>query len=102
MVSGGGYCEAHKSKASGWNRYDRGSRHARGYGTQWERVRRQALQRDHGLCRVCLANGKVTPADAVDHIIPKSRGGGDDLENLQGICNTCHQQKTQREATGQP
>lgn len=99
LVPGGGYCQAHKAQSSGWNRYDRGSRHVRGYGAQWEKIRKQVLGRDHGLCRVCLAIGRVTPATAVDHIIPKSRGGGDDLGNLQAICDSCHRVKTQAEAS---
>lgn len=32
--------------------------------------------------------------DGIDHIIPRSRGGIDDPNNLQGMCHTCHSRKT--------
>jgi hypothetical protein len=34
----------------------------------------------------------------VDHITPKARGGSDLLDNLQTLCATCHQRKTNAEA----
>lgn len=36
-------------------------------------------------------------AVAADHIIPKSRGGTDDLSNLRAICEDCHKAKTSEE-----
>ena len=41
----------------------------RGYGSRWRRERAEFL-RDHPLCRMCQANGIVTAATLVDHIIP--------------------------------
>lgn len=38
------------------------------------------------------ANGKETMI-TVDHIIPKSRGGGDELANLQPMCFPCNTRK---------
>ncbi|MGE8515762.1 MAG: HNH endonuclease [Alcaligenes nematophilus] len=35
----------------------------------------------------------------MDHIIPKSQGGTDDLENLQTICGDCHKAKTLKESS---
>jgi 5-methylcytosine-specific restriction protein A len=37
-------------------------------------------------------------ATQVDHIIPVSEGGGDELSNLQSTCDPCHEAKTQEEA----
>jgi 5-methylcytosine-specific restriction protein A len=42
--------------------------------------------------------GRPTSFDAVDHITPKSLGGTDDPDNLELICESCHAEKTQREA----
>lgn len=70
------------------------SRHARGYGSAWDKVRALALKRDRGLCIPCLAGGRPTPATQVDHITPKAEGGTDDLTNLQSICAPCHEAKT--------
>ena len=76
---------------------DKGSRHERGYGAAWDRIRLQALKRDGYLCQPCLRAGRITEAKAVDHIKPKAQGGSDDLANLQGICDQCHADKTARD-----
>jgi 5-methylcytosine-specific restriction enzyme A len=78
--------------------HKRKSRHERGYGTAWEKVRDEALKRDKRLCQPCLKNGRVTSANAVDHIEPKAKGGTDDLANLQSICRSCHLDKTMTDA----
>lgn len=78
--------------------WSRESRHKRGYGAAWDRVRKQALRRDNHLCQPCLSRGHITAAEAVDHITPKARGGTDDLSNLQSICGDCHNDKTATEA----
>ena len=70
------------------------SRHSRGYDSRWERLRAQAMRRDMYLCQPCKRAGRVTPASAVDHIMPKAKGGADDLANLQSICGPCHDDKT--------
>jgi 5-methylcytosine-specific restriction protein A len=74
------------------------SRHARGYNTRWDKLRKRILARDMHLCQPCLDAGIATPAREVDHITPKANGGTDDADNLQAICTPCHQDKTAREA----
>jgi len=69
------------------------SRHARGYGRRWELLRAHVLATEP-LCRLCCAKGRVTPATAVDHVIPLSEGGSDDPSNLQPICESCHAAKS--------
>lgn len=78
----------------------KGSRHLRGYGHAWVKMRKQAMERDAYLCQPCAKEGKVTPATECDHVTPKAQGGKDVLRNLQAICRPCHQAKTQREANG--
>ena len=73
------------------------SRHSRGYGASWDRLRKTILARDLHLCQPCLATGRPTPAVAVDHIIPKAAGGDDNPANLQAICGACHDAKTNAE-----
>jgi 5-methylcytosine-specific restriction protein A len=85
----------------GWSADGRGSRQARGYGADWDKLRKVILERDKWLCRPCIISGRVTAAQAVDHIKPKAMGGGDDPENLQSICNACHSAKTQRDRRGE-
>jgi len=73
------------------------SRHERGYGKDWDRLRQQVMVRDKRLCQPCLRNGRATPAREVDHIKPKAKGGTDDMANLQAICSPCHREKSQRD-----
>ena len=105
---GSGLCQAHQSDKAVGKFADsrRGSRHERGYGTDWDKKRKRILSRDKGLCQTCLKRGKPRPARAVDHVINKAearrRGWTDEQieadENLQSICKTCHDAKTAEEA----
>lgn len=63
------------------------------YGTgAWTRCRKFVLTSEP-LCRSCKA-----PASVVDHIVPRTQGGADyDLENLQPLCERCHNRKRQEE-----
>lgn len=99
LVSNGRYCPAHLAdgkKASNFNK--RLSRHERGYGYSWEKLRVLVLQRDAGLCQPCWQSGRLTVANIVDHKTPKAEGGTDDLDNLQVICRACHTLKTAGES----
>ena len=77
--------------------WSRESRHARGYGTEWDKLRRRVLDADP-LCRPCKEAGRVCLAVQVDHITPKAKGGTDGDDNLQPICDPCHKAKTARDA----
>jgi 5-methylcytosine-specific restriction enzyme A len=76
----------------------RGTRHERGYGTAWDKLRLVVLERDCGLCQPCRSEQRVAAGTIVDHIKPKAEGGTDDLANLQTICAACHAIKTAAEA----
>lgn len=91
-------CSAHKVVAGTFADRNRGSSQARGYGTEWRRVRDLVMVRDAGLCQPCLKAGALTVAQEVDHIVNKSEGGSDDPNNLQAICKPCHVKKTAQEA----
>lgn len=88
-------------RKSGWqgNEERRGSRHARGYGNAWDKLRIRILTRDKYLCQACIRQGRSTVASQVDHIKPKSQGGTDDPGNLAAICHPCHKVKTARESS---
>jgi 5-methylcytosine-specific restriction protein A len=78
------------------------SRHKRGYGTAWDKLRLVVLQRDCHVCTCseCQRTGRIRPATEVDHRIPKGRGGTDDLDNLGAINSECHKRKTLLENGG--
>ena len=60
------------------------------------RLRFKVLQRDHFRCCACGASPSVTPGVVleVDHIKPWSKGGETVIENLQTLCFSCNQGKT--------
>ena len=50
------------------------------------------------LCKNCQEQGKITPMYVVDHIIPISQGGEPyDWDNLQSLCESCHNAKSAKE-----
>jgi 5-methylcytosine-specific restriction protein A len=69
------------------------SRHERGYGTEWDKLREEVLERDHYLCQCPECKGgeiRVTLATEVHHIKPKGQGGTDDKTNLTSTGHDCH------------
>lgn len=95
-----GYCDEHADQRHGWAKTQavKGNTTQRGYGYAWRQIRKQVLERDCYLCQVCKAAGRLTEATAVDHIINKAHGGTDSKDNLQAICKSCHDKKTQMES----
>lgn len=65
-------------------------------------IRRQIYERDRGVCQECRARvvrfGNTCspfqpPPAAVDHILPRSRGGQNDERNLRLLCISCNASK---------
>lgn len=61
-------------------------------GSVWKRLRQTILERDGHKCNYCGATDDL----AVDHIIPLSRGGTNDPENLTPACKPCNSSKGDR------
>jgi len=59
----------------------------------WKRLRIQALNRDHWLCRECLRQGRIRTAKEVHHIKPLEDFPelGLRLDNLESLCHDCHE-----------
>ena len=51
----------------------------------WKRLRREVLERDDYRCAYCDG-----PANQGDHILPRSLGGEDTVENLAACCPWCN------------
>lgn len=65
---------------------------------EWRRVRLAHLKREP-FCRECKISGQDTFAEMVDHILPIQQGGARfDPQNLQSLCNRCHDRKRQKES----
>jgi len=94
-----GYCDEHQieRKAKQWDHGGK-TRHERGYGTKWVKLRAKVLDRDSHLCQHCLSEGVYKQGNQVDHIKPKAEGGSDDMTNLQTLCYHHHKVKTSQEA----
>jgi len=91
-----GYCPSHIS--TGWETHQQGkSRHERGYGASWDKLRPMILARDKHLCQKHLREGRPVTATTVDHIKPKAHGGTDEPSNLESLCWPCHRRKTATE-----
>ena len=93
-----GFCPKHICLAVGWSKPERGTAEQRGYGSHWRKKRATVLERDRHLCRCESCKGQRLPASEVDHILPKKRGGSDDLSNLRAMNSGCHKLKTQKES----
>ena len=104
LVDGGdSRCPAHRRQANRERDDRRGSSTARGYGFDWQRLRRRKLQVDP-LCEDCRSRGRATLAEEVDHIIriterPDLRL---DWANLRSLCQKCHAAKSAAERSGRP
>lgn len=60
---------------------------------KWEDVRLAVITRDGEVCTYC---GSTDGPFDVDHIIPKSRGGGNVSSNLTVACVSCNRSKGAR------
>lgn len=53
--------------------------------------RRAVFARDGHRCQYCHG-----PAESIDHVVPRSRGGGHDWENVVAACRPCNVRKRDR------
>ena len=94
LVIDGQYCAEHQ-KAMNMN-YNKNQRHPESnkrYGRAWKRIRDKYIKA-HPLCEECQRQGRLTPAEEVHHILPLSKGGGNETENLMSLCKSCHSRIT--------
>lgn len=58
---------------------------------RWTAIRVPILERDRYMCAYCGRRG-----DTVDHVIPKSKGGNEERNNLVACCKRCNMKKNNR------
>ncbi|MFE6541595.1 HNH endonuclease [Streptomyces rochei] len=65
----------------------------------WARLRRRVIRRDGGQCTAHHSDGTRCPEPGtdVDHVIPASLGGSDDMDNLALLCSWHHRRKSSSE-----
>lgn len=61
-------------------------------------VRYEVLKRARHRCELCGAHEEQA-AMHVDHIVPRARGGSDDISNFQALCITCNTNKRDKDDT---
>lgn len=59
----------------------------------WTKWRSALIARDGFMCRYCRRNDDPL---TIDHVLPRSLGGGDDLANLALACRPCNSSKGAR------
>lgn len=64
-------------------------------GLGWDDLKREIFRRDSYTCVYCGHRGNVLTLH-VDHVTPRSRGGGNDPENLATACWFCNLEKGTR------
>lgn len=89
------YCDEHRPKPKAWTRNNASKRVHTGRRLQQERDR---LFAEFPLCAECLKGGIEREATVRDHIIPLAEGGEDTRANTQGLCRSCHDDKTAEES----
>ena len=62
-------------------------------------VRTAVLERDSYTCQLCHSPVITNPDNLahIDHIVPVSKGGTNDLDNLRCLCAKCNLQKGDKE-----
>lgn len=68
----------------------------------WKATRAEVIARDGPYCHYCGARVYLRPSDpygrkpdalTIDHVIPLSRGGEDEVDNMVVACGTCNNLK---------
>jgi 5-methylcytosine-specific restriction protein A len=93
-------------KSGGWLETRTTSRHQRGYGAAWDRLRLVIMRRDAGLCQSCKRAGRMALGKICDHIVGKADwmaahgnlDGCDAETNLEIICADCNRSKVAQES----
>lgn len=69
-------------------------------GRERSRIRRSVYERDGNRCYICGVQVRKKAGrkhkkhrPTLDHVIPRSRGGSDDADNLKVCCSGCNQEK---------
>lgn len=59
-------------------------------------IRYRVLAASGGRCALCGVTSKERRIE-VDHVVPRSKGGFNGIENLQALCNECNRGKSNRD-----
>ena len=77
----------------GWLPSDPNIEYLRPPAEEWKKIRTRVIKRDGYTCQYC---GSVGGRLECDHIVPVSRGGSSEDENLCCACHKCNRSKSNR------
>lgn len=90
------YCAKHQRESDAAYNRQRDPTMKRQYGAAWQRIRDAKLRRDP-LCEECAQHNRIAVAEEVHHILPLTKGGTHDMDNLMSLCTPCHSRITAKE-----
>ncbi|WP_454674853.1 HNH endonuclease [Achromobacter pestifer] len=90
VYDGSGWCDRHRPAA--WS-VKRGGSTKRITGRKLQRLRAELFAAEP-LCVECLRQGRVRLATQRDHKKPLFEGGTEEPDNVQGLCDDCHEEKS--------
>ena len=61
-------------------------------------IRYEVFKRARTRCELCGISNEIRALE-VDHIIPRNKGGTDDISNFQALCYSCNAMKRDRDNT---
>lgn len=86
----GRFCKKHEKEYNrNYEKYKRDPKTHKRYGKAWRAIRKRYVA-EHPLCEMCLKENRMTKVEEVHHILPLSRGGTNDEDNLMSLCKSCH------------
>lgn len=95
-LTNGRFCSKHQKEVNKKYNKDRNPLNKKHYDSRWEKIRERYVSL-HPLCMQCLKEDKLVPTEEVHHIVPLTKGGKHDDNNLMALCKSCHSQITARE-----
>lgn len=81
-----------------WQEYSEKYLNKRLYNTDinlWKKLSKKIMERDKYTCLYC---GQIGGKLEIDHVLPISRGGTNDVDNLVTACQHCNRQKHDKTA----
>lgn len=59
-----------------------------------DHIKKLVRERAENRCEYCLSPADFSPGPfSIEHIVPKTKGGSDDLDNLAFACQGCNGRK---------
>lgn len=96
LTSNGSRCEDCRLELVRRRSAARGTRQQQGYDAAWQRTVAAAI-RAQPWCSICKHPGSRDNPLTGDHILPKSRGGGNEPGNVRVLCRSCNSARGNRD-----